>query len=74
MGLILFLRCYFYICNLEKLKKSRTPLSRNSHLWTEDQKVIMDDLFLKYNKLQKAYELAQEFKLDIAKTMLIKGI
>ena len=50
------------LSELELLKKSRIPLSRSKSLWNEDQIEIMKALFEKYPKLEKAYQLAQDFK------------
>jgi transposase len=50
------------LSELELLKKSRIPLSRSKSLWNEDQLEIMKALFDNYPKLEKAYQLAQDFK------------
>lgn len=50
------------LSELELLKKSRIPLSRSKSLWNEDQLEIMKALFENYPKLEKAYQLAQDFK------------
>ena len=50
------------LSELELLKKSRIPLSRSKSLWNEDHLEIMKAIFENYPKLEKAYQLAQDFK------------
>lgn len=61
------------LSDLEQLKKSKVPLSRSKDLWSEDQKELMQNLFLKYPKLEEAYKLAQEFKVWYSKDNSKKG-
>ena len=51
------------LSDLEQLKKSKVPLSRSKDLWSEEQEELMQNLFLKYPKLEEAYKIAQEFKV-----------
>jgi transposase len=62
------------LTDLELLKKARTPLSRSTTKWSEDQKEIMHNLFSKYPTLQKAYVLAQDFKQWYRKANEKKGM
>lgn len=61
------------LSDLEQLKKSKVPLSRSKDLWSEEQDELMQNLFLKYPKLEKAYQLAQEFKVWYSKDNSKKG-
>ncbi len=61
------------LSDLEQLKKSKVSLSRSKDLWNEDQKELMQNLFLKYPKLENAYQLAQEFKVWYSKDNSKKG-
>jgi transposase len=61
------------LSDLEQLKKSKVPLSRSKDLWSEEQKELMQNLFLKYPKLEEAYKLAQEFKVWYSKDNSKKG-
>ena len=47
------------LSDLEQLKKSKVPLSRSKDLWSEEQEELMQNLFLKYPKLEEAYKIAQ---------------
>lgn len=58
---------------LEQLKKSKVPLSRSSDLWSNEQTELMNNLFLKHKKLEKAYNLSQEFKTWYNKNNAKKG-
>lgn len=61
------------LSELEQLKKSRVPLSRSQNLWSEDQSELMQNLFYKYPKLERAYQLAQNFKDWYSKDNSKKG-
>lgn len=61
------------LSDLEQLKKSKVPLSRSKDLWSEDQNQRMKNLFLKYPKLEQAYQLTQEFKVWYSKDNTKKG-
>lgn len=61
------------LSELEQLKKSRAPLSRSQNLWSEDQNELMQNLFYKYPKLERSYQLAQEFKDWYSKDNSKKG-
>ena len=39
------------------------PLSRSKDLWSDEQKKLMQYLFLKYPKLEENYKIAQEFSV-----------
>jgi transposase len=55
------------LSELEQLKKSKVPLSRSEVLWSEEQKELMQNVFAKHQKLKKAYDLSQEFKVWYSK-------
>lgn len=61
------------LTDLEQLKKSKVPLSRSKDMWSEDQKIIMNNLFVSYPKLKEAYNLAQNFKFWYDKKNATKG-
>jgi transposase len=61
------------LSDLEQLKKSKVPLSRSKDLWSEEQDELMQNLFLKYPKLEQAYKLVQEFKVWYSKDNSKKG-
>jgi transposase len=61
------------LSDLEQLKKSKVPLSRSKDLWSEDQEELMQNLFLKYPKLEQAHKLSQEFKVWYSKDNSKKG-
>ena len=49
------------------------PLSRSKDLWSDEQKKLMQYLFLKYPKLEENYKIAQEFKVWYSKDNSKKG-
>ncbi len=61
------------LSELEQLKKSKVPLSRSKDLWSEEQRELMQNIFLSYPKLENAYQLAQEFKVWYSKDNSKKG-
>jgi transposase len=61
------------LSDLEQLKKSKVPLSRSKDLWSKEQDELMQNLFLKYPKLEQAYKLVQEFKVWYSKDNSKKG-
>jgi transposase len=61
------------LSDLEQLKKSKVPLSRSKDLWSQEQEELMQNLFLKYSKLEQAHKLSQEFKVWYSKNNSKKG-